>query len=402
MYNFVMSKRSADELIVSPLSGQTAKRMDQKSSPNKEEDDQRMETKIKDIKDSAPKWFVDAFSLLLNKFDMLESKYDSAEAVKANMKIEIRQLEERVSELEAEKVQKDKSLENLKLDIIRLESYTRRDNLLIDGIPESPNEDIKTKVLSFFRDTLKLKNANSIQITRVHRLGTPNFITPHSSPRPRTVIVRFHFYPDRDAVWRASWELKNKHHFVSEDYPEEVKQNRRILLPCLKAAKRDPKVKRCTLKADRLIVDGTSYTAADIDKLPGHLQWRLKGEKYDAKSNSTFFFGKDSYLSNFHSSPFKDGGVQYNCSEQYYLQKKCLYFNDEEKANSIMRSSEPSKMKALSHQIKKLDEAKWKPLAKKTMERACFLKFSQNQILKEKLLASRGTLVECNRRDNLF
>ena len=107
----------------------------------------------------------------------------------------------RVSQLEAEKVQKDKSLENLKLYIIRLESYTRRDNLLIDGIPESPNEYIKTKVLSFFRDTLKLKNANSIQITRVHRLGTPNFITPHSFPRPRTVIFRFHFYPDRDVVW---------------------------------------------------------------------------------------------------------------------------------------------------------------------------------------------------------
>ena len=84
-----MRKRSADELIVSPLSGQTVKRMDQKSSPNKEEDDQRLETKIRDITDSAPIWFVDAFSLLLNKFNMLESKYDSAEAVKANMKLKL-------------------------------------------------------------------------------------------------------------------------------------------------------------------------------------------------------------------------------------------------------------------------------------------------------------------------
>ena len=130
------------------------------------------------------------------------------------------------------------------------------------------------------------------------------------------------------------------------------------------------------------MVDGTSHTAAEMDKLPGHLQWILKGEKYDAKSNSTFFFGKDIYLSNFRSLAFKDGGVQYNCSDQYYLQKKCLYFNDEEKANSIMRSSEPSKMKALSHQIKKLDETRWKPLAKKTMERACFLKFLKIRYLK--------------------
>ena len=84
----------------------------------------------------------------------------------------------------------------------------------------------------------------------------------------------------------------------------------------------------------------------------------------------------------------------------YVTNKFC--FNDELTAEAIMRSSEPAKMKALSHQIKKLEDARWKPHARKTMERACFLKFSQNPRLKERLLASQGTLVECNRRDNFF
>ena len=59
-------------------------------------------------------------------------------------------------------------------------------------------------------------------------------------------------------------------------------------------------------------------------------------------------------------------------------------------------------MKAAAHHIKGLNETKWKPFARKTMEKACLLKFTQNQDLKSKLLSSQGTLVEANRRDTYF
>ena len=91
-----------------------------------------------------------------------------------------------------------------------------------------------------------------------------------------------------------------------------------------------------------------------------------------------------------------------SCSEQYYLHKKSLFFNDEHTAAEIMKCTEPRQMKYLSHRIKALDESKWLPHAKKTMEKACHLKFTQNLELKQKLLKSKGTLVEANRNDRYF
>ena len=67
-----------------------------------------------------------------------------------------------------------------------------------------------------------------------------------------------------------------------------------------------------------------------------------------------------------------------------------------------MKSTDPGQMKRMSHNIKGLDELKWKPNARTTMEKACWLKFSQNENLKELLVGSQGLLVEANRNDKLF
>ena len=67
-----------------------------------------------------------------------------------------------------------------------------------------------------------------------------------------------------------------------------------------------------------------------------------------------------------------------------------------------MWTTDAGKMKAFSHQIKGLDEAKWRSQAKAVMQKACYLKFSQNEELKKKLLSSLGALVEANRRDKFF
>ena len=40
--------------------------------------------------------------------------------------------------------------------------------------------------------------------------------------------------------------------------------------------------------------------------------------------------------------------------------------------------------------------------AKSVVEKACYLKFSQNKHLREKLVASQGLLVEANKKDKFF
>ena len=181
-------------------------------------------------------------------------------------------------------------------DIDNLEAYARRDNLLIEGIHESPNENIRQKIIEVLEKKLKVPDASPIKFMRIHRLGTPPHLNPHASIHPRSVIVRFQDFSDK--VWKASWSFKDKHVHVREDFTEAIRNRRNILLPVLKAAKRDPKTQRCTLRGDKLILDGIKYTAEDFDKIPEYLKWTVKEERYFAQCDSTLFFGSDCFLSN--------------------------------------------------------------------------------------------------------
>ena len=120
--------------------------------------------------------------------------------------------------------------------------------------PEPGNSGTNLRV--FFKEKLGILNAEEIQFVRCHRLGRPPHMTPQRVDKPRTIIVRFLMYADREKVWRASWGLKDKVQYVKEDFPDKVKENRRVLLSVLKLAKKSPSVKRCSLRGDRLIIDG--------------------------------------------------------------------------------------------------------------------------------------------------
>ena len=399
-----MAKRDASDLLVSPGCEDPAlKKTDTKPSPVKDTTDPDEQAEIiANIQDSAPAWFSNAFSYILKEFSALKVKNNAINVVKAELTNEINQLQKRVVELENQNRQQCESINLLQDKVHHLESYSRRENLLFDGIPETPNEDLLSKVTQFIGQTLKVPG--TIQLSRIHRLGKPHQLTPDSATRPRTVIARFHFCPDRDKVWKASWSLKNSKIKVSEDFPENVLCNRRLLLPVLRAAKQHSafKRKKCFLRGDRLHIDGAVYTVSTLDNIPTKLQWAVKGERYISKTDSTYFFGRQCFLSNFHPAPFIDNGIRYSCSEQYYLSQKSLFFNDETTAGAIMRSKDPAQMKSMSRRIKGLDEAKWNQRARACMERGCMLKFSQNEQLLEKLLETKGNLVEANKHDSFF
>ena len=394
--------------------------MDTKLSPNKDEavgdsvlsdlevrdsvvvSDLEREAVITKVRETAPMWFVEAFSYIMKELSAIKHEAKSVEKFEIETKQTIVNLEEKVKTLQLKNEEQDTTIQRLSSEVTSLETYMRRDNLLIDGLAESPNEDIKLKVLNFFKDSLRVRRSNQIVISRVHRIGTLPPPRSYGVRRPRTVIVRFQYYPDREEIWRASWKLRDNIHYVREDFPDSVRENRRILLPCFKAARKDPSVKQSFLKADNLFIDGRKYTVNNIDSLPQRLRWTRKGQRYAPQCDSTFCFGSSSFLSNHHPSPFQEDDTNYLCVEQYYLQKKSLFFNDETTASAIMRATQPGRMKALSHQIKGLDDQKWQKMAKATMMRACSLKFDQNDDLKSKLLHSQGTLVEANEKDKFF
>ena len=62
---------------------------------------------------------------------------------------------------------------------------------MIEGIMESPSENIRNKVTEFLKIKLCLTDASEIKLLHVHRIGVPPHLKPHASVHPRPTIIRF-------------------------------------------------------------------------------------------------------------------------------------------------------------------------------------------------------------------
>ena len=127
-----------------------------------------------------------------------------------------------------------------------------------------------------------------------------------------------------------------------------------------------------------------------------------------AKENYTYFWGGP--FSNFHTVFFTDvEGISYSCTEQYYVAKKALFFNDTFRYTQIMRESDPKKQKKHGRGVVNFNEATWygelseENPAKKYMFEANYYKYTQNDKLKKLLLGTVGTeLVEASPYDKIW
>ena len=142
---------------------------------------------------------------------------------------------------------------------LRAEAYSRRDNLLIDGIKQSENEDLVQKVRDVMKLKMKVDDADQIKFVRVHRLP--------SAKTPQTTIVKFHYFPDKRHVWSKCVNLKGSNFWVDEDYPVEIWNRRQVLMPIWKAA-RNVEGMKAFLNGDKLVINNESYTIHNLNRLP--------------------------------------------------------------------------------------------------------------------------------------
>lgn len=123
------------------------------------------------------------------------------------------------------------------------------------------------------------------------------------------------------------------------------------------------------------------------------------------KENYHFFWGGP--LSNFYTCYFTDSeGITYCSSEQYYMAKKALFFNDTFRYKKIMEETNPKKIKNHGRAVEGYSDELWygpedgetedNP-AKKAMYEAVKYKFTQNEKLLNILKDTEGqTLVEAS------
>lgn len=94
-------------------------------------------------------------------------------------------------ELYSEPSHKLKSVvQHQKLDIDRLEQYSRRDSIRISGLPEEQNENTNEKIVKIAKDLGLQIQLSDISVS--HRLGKPNRAGRNgNAPTPRPVIAKF-------------------------------------------------------------------------------------------------------------------------------------------------------------------------------------------------------------------
>ena len=281
--------------------------------------------------------------------------------------------------------------------MVKLEAYSRRDNLVFDGIPESDNENCTTKVMAVIKDKMKVDDADSIKVTRCHRLG-PKPTGPRA--RPRGIIIKFHFYPDKDRVWKAKKNLANQSVWVREDFPQEILDKRRVLEPIARKARELGK--RASVNVDTLWLDGRTIRVDQIHTLQKELQPTEIATPYVAPKKRAFY-GPQSPCSNFHPSPFKLEGMDWTTAEHYYAYRKAVGANDMGKADAIRKAKTPHAANLLGKSVK-LDYVKWREEeGLQWMYKGIHAKFSQNEQLKQWLLNLDVTvLIEASPNDDFW
>ena len=89
-------------------------------------------------------------------------------------------LEEKVSQISAQILERDKTIENLTEKLDRSEQYSRRNNIRISGLPESDSEDTDDLVVQVAKSVGVDLSVNDIDISH-HVPRRP--VTPQDPPR---------------------------------------------------------------------------------------------------------------------------------------------------------------------------------------------------------------------------
>jgi len=119
--------------------------------------------------------------------------------------------------------------------------------------------------------------------------------------------------------------------------------------------------------------------------------------------NSVFFWKIDSPFSQWSGAEFEINGINFNCAEQYMMYSKAIFFGDDEIAQKILATDDPSEQKQLGRQVKDFDSEIWDEVCNEIVYEGNLAKFTQNEELQKSLFATDNKiLVEINPKDKIW
>ena len=113
-----------------------------------------------------------------------------------------------------------------------------------------------------------------------------------------------------------------------------------------------------------------------------------------------FFYGGP--FSNFADAHFNLNGMKFNCSEQYFMYRKAMQFNDIISTKKIMTTDDPYKQKRLGKKVVGFDADIWAQVRYDAMLDGLRAKFKIPEFQEALILTGNRTIVEASPFDTIW
>ncbi|KAK2559259.1 hypothetical protein P5673_018402 [Acropora cervicornis] len=146
-----------------------------------------------------------------------------------------------------------------------LEAYSRRENIIFENIRQATDKEDTELVLRTFLETeLGYKDAHTLEIQRVHRLGKKR-----NEEKPRPIIARFLRYKDCEEILSMGSRLRGSTFRMYQDLPHEIVARRRKQMNTFKEARRSNiPASFSREQPDKLFIKGKFWPAGKPLEIP--------------------------------------------------------------------------------------------------------------------------------------
>ena len=273
---------------------------------------------------------------------------------------------------------------------LRQELYSRRDNLIVNGVldrqQETP-EQCKLALHTFFQQQLNFsqQSARNIRFVRCHRMGK------YMEGKARPIIMRFYNFDERQSVWFSCNKLKGKPYNMSEDYPRDIVFRRRYLYPIFKLAKDSGEYQSVYLKLDELYINNQRYTVNNLHLLPKKLNPHTLSYKTDEHTYVTGgLYSEYNKLSNWAPCKFDFRGHEYDTLEHGWQHQKAMQAEQHSAAFKIMCAPDARTAKEQGRTVMMTNQQRqrWEAGRKELMTNMLKAKVEQNDDVRAALLAT--------------
>ena len=334
--------------------------------------------------------------LINTQVDVEQLKVDhdtlKSQAIKAQTRSCRAETQATANEVEIDTIKKD--LQQLKNDneslkqankllndkMERAENYSRKNNIIIEGLDEEMGEDLEEKIGSV-TDTLGLPR---LHMREFHRLRYQKRVQGRSV---RPVIVKLENFTDKAEIFRNVFKLKGQNIYVREDLSRETLKKQAELRPFLAQAKKMDKKARFI--HDSILVNGSLYNREKLEKLPSDVKRNVGCRR---GNGITLFKGKHCPLSNLFDVEFTVDNVVYRSNEHYYQSQKCIEMEKRDTYQKVMKAKTGHDAITLGRKVEAPTEWTYSR-GVSIMEKGATAKF-QVEECRDFLLSSSGIIAE--------